>query len=315
MMRSRLLFAAVLAAASFVATAGHAADVVFPPGSRIGLVPPQGFEVSTAGRGFGDPQNKSAIMILEMPPQAFPEVEKAMTADILKQQGVAVAFRETLNLKNGKALLIGGRQTVEGTALRKWIMVAETPNATALVTALVPDSSKNAYSDAVIRAALVSLDKRDAVPAEELLGLLPYKLTDTAGLRPIRVEGPTIFLTEGPKDAVEPSEQPLLVVAAAPGGPAELAQRDNFARTLFASTGSFKEVRIISTDIIRLNAMQTHQILAEGKDAKTGADIKIVQWVRFGNGAFLRFLGVANNDAWSEAFTKFRTVRDGVATK
>ena len=134
-------------------------------------------------------------------------------------------------------------------------------------------------------------------------------------MRPIRVEGPTIFLTEGPKDAVEPSEQPLLVVAAAPGGPAELAQRDNFARTLFGGTGSFKEVRIISTDIIRLNAMQTHQILAEGKDAKTGADIKIVQWVRFGNGAFLRFLGVANNDAWSEAFTKFRAVRDGVATK
>ena len=314
-MKRCLSFAAVLAFAFLAGTQGNAADVVFPPGSRIGLVPPQGFEVSQAGRGFGDPQNKSAIMILEMPPQAFSEVEKAMTADILKHQGVAIAFRETLNLKNGKALLIGGRQTVEGVALRKWIMVAETPTATALVTALVPDSAKNAYSDAVIRAALVSIDKRDAVPADELLGLLPYKLTDTAGMRPIRVEGPTIFLTDGPKDAFEPSDQPLLMIGAAPGGPAEPNQRDNFARTMFSGTGSFKDVRIVSTDLIRLNAMETHQILAEGKDSKTGADVKIVQWVRFGNGAFLRFLGVANNEAWSDAFTKFRTVRDGVATR
>ncbi len=153
-MKSRLLLAVTLASALFAAAHANAADVVFPPGSRIGLVPPEGFEVSAVGRGFGDPQHKSAIMILEMPPQAFSEVEKAMSADILKRQGVAVAFRETLNLKNGKALLIGGRQTVEGTQLRKWIMVAETPSSTALVTALVPDTAKNAYSDAVIRAAL-----------------------------------------------------------------------------------------------------------------------------------------------------------------
>lgn len=311
-MKSRLLLAATLASALFAAS-GNAADVVFPPGSRIGLAPPQGFEISQVGRGFGDPKHKSAIMILEMPPQVFSEVERAMSADILKQQGVAVAFRETLELKNGKALLIGGRQTVEGIPLRKWIMVAETPSTTALVTALVPDDAKNAYSDAVIRAALVSLDKRDVIPPDELLSLVPFRLTDTAGLRPIRVEGPTIFLTEGPKDIAEPGEQPLMIVAAAPGGPAEPAQRDNFARTMFSSTGSFKDVRIVSTDLIRLNAMQTHQILAEAKDSKTGADIKIVQWVRFGNGAFLRFIGVSTSDAWPEAFTKFRTIRDGVA--
>jgi len=314
-MKSCVLLAATLVAALFAATSGRAADVVFPPGSRIGLVPPQGFEVSSIGRGFGDPQSKSAIMILEMPPQAFSEVEKAMSADVLRQQGVAIAFRETLTLKNGKALLIGGRQTVDGTALRKWIMVAETPAATALVTALVPDSAKNAYTDAVIRAALVSLDKRDAIPPEELLGLMPFKVTDTAGLRPIRAEGPTIFLTEGPKDIVEPGEQPLMVIGAAPGGPAETAQRDNFARTMFASTGSFKDVKLVSTDVIRLNGMQTHQILAEAKDAKTDADIKIVQWVRFGNGAFLRFLGVSPSEAWSDAFTKFRAIRDGVTTR
>jgi hypothetical protein len=314
-MKSRLLLAATLATALFTAAPALAADVKFPPGSHIGLVPPEGFEVNAMGRGFSDAQNKSAIMILEMPKQAFPEVEKAMSADVLRQQGLAIAFRENLTLKNGKALLVGGRQTVDGTPLRKWILVAETAGATALVTALVPDTAKNSYTDAVIRAALVSVDQRDNVPPDELLELLPFKLTDTAGMRPIRVEGPTIFLTEGPKDVVDPGEQPLLIVGAGPGGPTEPAQRDNFARNLLAGTNSFKDVKLVSTDVIRLNALQTHQILAEGKDAKTGADIKIVQWVRFGNGAFLRFLGIAKADAWPDSFTKFRTIRDGVAAR
>jgi hypothetical protein len=39
--------------------------------------------------------------------------------------------------------------------------------------------------------------------------------------------------------------------------------------------------------------------------------MKLVQWIRFGNGAFIRFVGIARADTWSEAFPKFRAVRDG----
>jgi hypothetical protein len=40
--------------------------------------------------------------------------------------------------------------------------------------------------------------------------------------------------------------------------------------------------------------------------------MKLVQWIRFGNGAFVRFVGFARADAWAQAFPKFRAVRDGV---
>ena len=65
---------------------------------------------------------------------------------------------------------------------------------------------------------------------------------------------------------------------------------------------------MVSSDVIRLSGVQTHQLMAEGKDARTGADVKFVQWLRFGNGAFVRFLGVARSDTWQEAFPRFRTV-------
>ena len=105
------------------------------------------------------------------------------------------------------------------------------------------------------------------------------------------------------------------MISAAPGGPDENLQRDNFARNLFAGYAGLKDVHILGTDLIRLAGQQTHQLMAEAKDAKTDADVKLVQWVRFGNGAYLRFLGVAKADSWSDAFPRFRAVRDGVGPR
>jgi hypothetical protein len=314
-MKYRYAFLALLAVACLAAVPARAADVVYPPGSKLGIVPPAGFDLSGTVRGFEDRQNKAAILLLEMPPLAFPEIEKAMTADALKKQGVAVAFREPITLKDGKGFLIAGRQVVDGIPLRKWILVGSTPDVTALVTALVPDDAKSVYPDSAVRGALSSLEIRADIPADELLSLLPFKLNDLGGFRPFRVEAASIFLTDGPKNTIDTNEQPLLVVSAAPGGPAEAPQRDNFARNLLAGLPGLTDVRIISTDLIRLGGIQTHQLLAEAKDVKTGTDIKVVQWLRFGNGAYVRFLGMARGDAWLDAFTRFRTVRDGLGTR
>ena len=308
-----LFIAAGLLASAFALPAG-ATDVTFPAGSRVGLTPPEGFSASETFRGFDDKQNGSAILILELPPQAYAEVSKAMTTDGLKKQGVIIEKKENITLKNGKGVFLAGRQEANGEKLRKWILIAESKNLTAIVTALVPDNPKRVYSDAAVRDALTSLDVRDSVPIAEQVGLLPFKLDDFAKLRVFRVEPNTVFLTDGPKDSTDATEQPLLVVSAAAGGPTENGQREVFARNLFAGIPGYKDVQVVSTDTIRLSGVQTHQLMAEGKDAKTGADVKFVQWLRFGNGAFVRFLGIARNDTWQDSFMRFRTVRDSLAT-
>jgi hypothetical protein len=313
----KLTFARALlmvAAAAFF-TPAQAADTQFPPGSHVGLTPPPGFSSSEAFRGFDDRANSSAILMLEMPQAAFAEVTKTMTADSLKKQGIVMEKREDLSLKNGKGVLVTGYQEANGEKLRKWILIAELPKLTALVTALVPDKSKAAHPDATMREALASVSTRDKVPVEEMLGLLPFKIDNLADLRPFRVEPNTLFLTEGPKDTLNGTEQPLLVVSAASGGPAENSARDAFARNMFEGLPGYSNVQIVGADMLRLSGMQTHQLFAEAKDEKTGDPVKLVQWIRFGNGAFVRFLGIAKSDAWQDAFNRFRTVRDGLAAR
>jgi len=53
-------------------------------------------------------------------------------------------------------------------------------------------------------------------------------------------------------------------------------------------------------------------VRAQGKDAQSGGEIEIVQWLRFGTGAYLRIVGFSPKDRWSDMFTRFRAVRDGL---
>jgi hypothetical protein len=268
---------------------------------------------STTLRGFEDRDTKASMLILEIPPQAYAEVEKQMSPAALASQGMTDEKRETVTLKSGTGVLIVGQQAADNKKVRKWIFLASTPEVSALIAVQVPDDATAKYPDADVRAALLSMTVRPSVPIDEQLRLVPIALTDLSGMRPFRViPNNAVFLTEGPKDLLEATEQPVLVISVAPGGPEQATDRENFARNLFTGLTDFKDVRIVGRDLLRLDNQQTHEIQAEAKDAKTDTPMKLVQWVRFGGGAFIRFVGVARADAWTQAFPKFRAVRDGV---
>jgi len=55
--------------------------------------------------------------------------------------------------------------------------------------------------------------------------------------------------------------------------------------------------------------------MAEAKDARTGTDVEVVQWLRFGSGGFLQMVGVAPADNWTSALARLRTVRDSIDPK
>jgi hypothetical protein len=144
------------------------------------------------------------------------------------------------------------------------------------------------------------------------MALLPYRVDELGGCGRRVVAPNTVILTSGPGIRSTPLSAAGI---RPPRRSRENLQRDNFARNLFAGYAGLKDVHILGTDLIRLAGQQTHQLMAEAKDAKTDADVKLVQWVRFGNGAYLRFLGVAKADSWSDAFPRFRAVRDGVGPR
>lgn len=295
----------------------RAAEPVYPTGLRIGLAPAPGLKATERFPGFEDKDTGTTVLVLEVSGQGIAETAKQISRDRLKKQGITEERRESFPA-GGKGTLVAGRQEAEGSAVRKWILLAPAGEASALVIVQVPEDSASSYPDAAVRTMLASVAVRSEVPIEEQLSLLPIRLDELSGMRPIRVIGGNgALLTDGPKDTFDAAEQPLLIVSVGRGGPEENAARDTFARNLLAGFGGYKEMRIVGAEMLRLGGggAQTHQVMAEGKDPRTDAPIKLVQWVRFGAGAYLRILGVARDDAWRDAFPRFRAVRDGVNPK
>jgi hypothetical protein len=318
-------FAAALALLSVAApasTPAWAADPTFPPGSRVGLVPPPGMIASNAFDGFADPTKDAAILITVLPAAAFAQMDKTLDIDTLKKQGVVLDKREPMQLGFGKGFLLTGRQTAEKVHYKKWLLVAGASDLTALVTVQVPEQEDKIYPDRVVRAALATLAVRTKVPEAEELGLLPFAVGDFAGFQVEDVlRGRALMLhdaTAGKDSAKDPSASGVdarMLIAALPGGPAEPEGRGNFARLTFQEIGGIRDVTVTLSEPLRISGQSGYQTMAEAKDARTGAEVRVIQWLRFGGGGYLQMVGISSADTWTSVLARLRTVRDSVELK
>lgn len=294
----------------------RAADPVFPTGSRVGLVPPAGMLPSKTFSGFADPDKNAAMLLVTFPPVAFDQLDKSMTPDELKKQGIDVNSREPVTFGFGKGFIVKAIQSTNKGRYRKWLMVAAASDLTALVTVQIPDGDAT-YSDKVVNDALMTLTVRASVPDAERLSLLPFTVGDLAGFHIDDVmPGAALMLADSApeqnKDAATQAQNSHFLIAAMQGGPAEDRDRDNFARETFDQIGGIKDIEIQDAEPMRIDGQPGYETLAKAKDGKTNSDIMVVQWLRFGNGVYMQMIGVAPADRWPDVFTRLRTVRDSI---
>jgi hypothetical protein len=309
------VFGLVLAAlaAALAGTPAQAADPVFPPNSRIGLSPPPGFVPSSKFPGFENPQANAAILLVELPAEAFPEIEKGFTDEALKTRGLTVETREAVELASGRAILIIGQHAAGDQKRREMIFAATLTGVTAIISVQIPEESRAAISEAEVRAALKTAVARASVPEAEKLAALPYRLSELSGFRVIR-GGPdgTALLTDGPEDTVAAVAQPFVLIGLAPGEPPKPEERDTFARRAFSSIPGIKEIRILRAEPLRIGNQPGFEILAEAKDQSSSTEVTTVQWLRFGAGGYVQMFAIGRRGAWAELFPRLRAIRDGL---
>jgi hypothetical protein len=299
-----------LVALALVLVAPALADeVVYPPGSRIGLAPPAGLQASKSFLGFEDPDHQVGLLLTAMPPEAYAAFEKLDAGESLKKLGAVMDKREALTLPTGKATLLVSHQD----NVHTWMLVAATSTLTAMLTLKVPDTAKDLYSDQVIRSLFASLAVRSEVPVEEQLTLLPFRVADLAGFKVgTVVPGQGILLIDPATPSDANSLTSRIIITALPAAAAEAGNRNDIARQIFRGIPGIAEVHITAAEQIRIGGQQGHEIMATARDPASGADLAVVQWLRFGSGAYLHVVGVAPTPSWTQAYGRFRAVRDGI---
>jgi hypothetical protein len=308
----RLLLAAALALLPSLAFA----QPIFPPGSRIGNVPPPSMTPSEGFKGFEDRARGAMLIFGEFTVQSFVNVESYHFGPRWRASGEVFAD-EIIQTAGGPAQLIGTRRVENGVLQRIWVLLTRTDDMTALVIATLPDSSADAYPDVVMRAALASTFIRPKLSLEQMLAALPYRLAALGGFRPLRVgpDGNAAF-TFGPNDTSLPAEQPYLAIVPLPLPPPQPSERDAFARRVLATAmNRLDVVPVISSEEIRIGGGLVHQVIAETEDSQTKVPLMVVQWLRFGPDRVIQTFGIARKDQWADVLPRMRTLRDGFERK
>jgi hypothetical protein len=297
---------------------------IFPPGSHIGLVPPPGMVPSKTFPGFIDPNDNGVGMVIgSIPAGAYDEMQKTFTPDGLKKQGITLEKRDTIQLSIGQGLLLVGTQRFpDKKVVRKWLLFVPMQQIIIGITMQAPVTS--AYSDAVVRAAFATIVARANVPQSEYLSLLPFTVGDFAGFRLMNVipgravllvdapAYPHMVVTEGLPDYEFDARS---IIAAVPNSPGSVEERADFARLAFGTIGGIKNIQMTMSEPVRIDEGEGFETVARAKDGANGADLMVVQWLRFGNAQSLQIVGISRAEIWDRELARLRTIRDSIAFK
>jgi hypothetical protein len=154
---------------------------------------------------------------------------------------------------------------------------------------------------------------RKPLSLEDQIAALPFRLTDSAGFRPVRVlAGNSILYTEGPKDILRGPEQPVLIAASSTTPPPPPQHRDSFARSALFSAPSLREIVVERADSFRQRGSDWHEMVARAKDLDTDEDVVVTQVVGFAPNGYVRLVGIARTADRSELLPRFRRAADSV---
>lgn len=291
-----------------------AADAVYPPGLRLGMVPLVGLNTAKTFPGFESEDGSVKVLITELPPAAYGEVVSALNANPAGGNGLKPDKIETAA---GLAYFTTESGKAGTTAVKRYSMIVPGTGFSGYVAVQVPENASKIYTDDAVRQMFATAVTRKEVSADEQIGLLPFKITDLAGFKDIRtlVPGSSIILADGNESSGYESK-PFIILGLIGATPQQADDRARFAQEAALQIPGVRESRLTMSEPIRINGQPGFETRIDGVSGKDKTPVTVVQWIRFApGGTSLRIIASAPRDQWSDAFTRFRTVRDGIQPK
>jgi hypothetical protein len=307
----RDLFALTLALA--ILSPARAADPVYPPGLRIGIVPISGLVISKTFPGFETEDHAVKVLIAELPSAAFSEVQNALKTNS-SPAGANAARPESLQTSAGEGFYTAETAKDGTETVRRFSMIVSGGAFSGYLAAQVPESAAKTFSDDAVRQMFASAVVRSDVPVDEQLGLLPFRVTELGGFNKIRTlpPGGAVALADG-DDETGVEAAPYMVIASVSSGPAQPEDRGRFAQQAAGQIPGLRDGRITMSEPLRIAGSPGYETRIEGTSGKTNTPVTVVQWLRFGSGSnALRIIASTPREEWSKAFPRFRAVRDGI---
>ena len=300
------------AVALFIAAASPslAADVVFPPGARVGMTPLVGLNRAKTFTGFETEDQGVKVVVTDLPAEAYGEVANAFKAS---PGGAGGIKPESIETAAGLAYYTVESAKDGATTVRRYSMILPGPTFSGYIAMQVPENAARIYTDDAVRQMFSTAAIRDQVPVDEQLGLMPFKMTELANFKNIRTLAPgaALIVADGnEKSGFEVA--PFMIIGIIGSTAASPDDRGRFAQQIATTIPGVRDGRITMSEPIRIDGQPGYETRIDAVSGKDSTPVTIVQWLRFGAQTSLRIIGSSPRDQWSAAFPRFRSVRDGI---
>ena len=287
-----------------------AADPVFPPGVRVGMVPLVGLGRAKTFIGFETEDGSVKVLVAELPAQAYGEVVNAFKANPAGTGGIKP---ESIETSAGVAYYTAENARNGATTVRRYSMILQGGTFSGYVAVQVPENASKIYTDDAIRQMFATAVIRKEVPIEEQLGLLPFKVSELGNFKNVRTLAPggAVILADG-DETTGFEAAPFMVIGLMASAPTQPDDRGRYAQQAATSIPGVRDWRITMSEPVRIDGMPGYETRLDATSGKDNTPVTVVQWVRFGGPTSLRIIGSAPRDQWSSAFPRFRAVRDGI---
>ena len=308
MMLSRLLAAVTLVVAA--TCSAFAADVVFPPGARVGMKPLVGLVKAKTFAGFETEDQGVKVLVTDLPAEAYGEVAGAFKAN---PGGTGGIKPESIDTAAGLAYYTVENARDGASNVRRYSMILPGPTFSGYVAVQVPENASKIYTDDAIRQMFATAEIRNEVPVDEQLGLMPFKIGELSNFKNVRTLAPgaALILADGDeKTGFEAA--PFMIIGIIGSTAASPDDRGRFAQQIATTIPGVRDGRITMSEPVRIDGQPGYETRIDAVSGKDNIPVTIVQWLRFGGQSSLRIIGSSPRDDWSKAFPRFRSVRDGI---
>src|SRR3954469_20335185 len=303
----RRLFAVALL--TVAASPAFAADPVFPPGARVGMVPLVGLARAKSFIGFETEDQGVKVLVADLPAEAYREVANAFKANPGGTGGVKPESIETA-AGLGYYTVESAKDAASGN-VRRYSMIVPGIAFSGYIAVQVPENASKIYTDDAVRQMFASAVVRKEVPVDEQLGLMPFQLSDRGSFKTIRTLAPGAALILADGDETKGFEaDPFMVIGIIGAAPPEPGDRGRFAQQAPTGIPGVRDARITMSEPIRIDGLPAYETRIDAVSGKDSTAVTVVQWLRFGGPSTLRVIGSAPRDKWPDAFPRFRAVRD-----
>lgn len=305
---SKILLRTLLLLSCAAAPAMAIAAPIYPGASGVGLEPPPGMKPATSFNGFQD--GPASIVITEMPKEAYPQID-SQRAMFTQRFGATKA--DDVGVNGIRGFIVKGEQPARGVTFRKWVLVLDGPQETALVSVQVPSNDK-ALSDAVVETALRSVVFRKRPGLAEQVAALPFAVGDMAGFEASGTSlGAALILVDGkPADA---AQRRAHVIVLSSGSTPPKDNRVDYAKAQLQAFQAIRTTEIVSAKPIEAGGAEWVEVKAKGSEGQAENPIAISYYLRFDAAGTVSVLCIAPQEGADRFDDRFKTVALSVKPK